>query len=159
MALKRAFYNSLLLSDSNVFIAGGMDYPVIFSDISVPLVQPKLWNSTSKKLTILEAMSIPQTDPSIALLLVDGTVFCWKRETLLLNRLHEQSFLCRDLRSRVPFQQQRLCSLKRRPKIQSVSPATSVAVGGKIIINTDYPRKELFICTHRIRHTLCEYRS
>ena len=33
MALKRAFYNSLLLSDSNVFIAGGMDYPVIFSDI------------------------------------------------------------------------------------------------------------------------------
>lgn len=103
----------------------------------MPLVQPKLWNSTSKKLTVLEAMSIPQTDPSLALLLVDGTVFCWRRETLLSNRLHEQSFQCRDLRSRVPFQQQRPCSLETRPKIQSVSPATSVAVGGKIIINTD----------------------
>ena len=73
MSYTRAFANGVVLPDGTVFITGGQAYAVPFTDTTA-VMYPELWNPISQKFTVLDAMAIPRTYHSWALLLLDGTV-------------------------------------------------------------------------------------
>ncbi|KAL2072997.1 hypothetical protein VTL71DRAFT_10321 [Oculimacula yallundae] len=74
MNYARSFANGVILPDGTVFIIGGQPYPVTFTDTNA-VMTPELWNPVNQTFTMLPVHQIPRTYHSIALLLLDGTVF------------------------------------------------------------------------------------
>ena len=73
MNYPRAFANSVVLPDGNVFVTGGQLRPKPFSDKD-SMLSPELWNATTQTFTVMNPMSIPRNYHSVALLLPDATV-------------------------------------------------------------------------------------
>ncbi|CAF1181198.1 unnamed protein product, partial [Adineta steineri] len=74
MSYARAFANAVVLPDGKVFITGGQAYAVPFSD-DTSVFCPELWDPTTNKFTVLNCNNIPRNYHSVALLMMDGTVF------------------------------------------------------------------------------------
>lgn len=73
MTYPRIFANAVVLPTSAIFISGGQEYGIPFSDNGSQL-QPELWDPVSTTFTPLAPQSIPRNYHSIALLLPDATV-------------------------------------------------------------------------------------
>ncbi|MCJ1315410.1 hypothetical protein MMC15_000729 [Xylographa vitiligo] len=132
MSYTRAFANGVVLPDGTVFITGGQAYAVPFTDTTA-VMYPELWNPISQKFTVLDAMAIPRTYHSWALLLLDGTVIngggglCGDCTTNHYDaEIYSPAYLFNPNGSPAT-----------RPVITSVS-ASSVTVGGKftVVMNT-----------------------
>jgi len=67
MAYARAFANSVILPDGQVFITGGQAHAVPFSDDTAQMV-PEMWNPTSQNFTPMAPLSIPRNYHSTAVL-------------------------------------------------------------------------------------------
>lgn len=74
MAYSRAFHNAVVLADGTIFVTGGQSYAVPFSDNNA-VYQPELWDPVKQSFTLVPNHKVPRTYHSIALLLLDGTVF------------------------------------------------------------------------------------
>lgn len=131
MTYARAFHNSVVLPDGQIFTTGGQSYARPFSDATA-IMQPEMWDPQTQKFTILPRHQIPRTYHSIAILLLDGTVFtgggglCGGCAT---NHLDAEVFSPGYL-----FKSDG--SPAKRPIINSLS-ATSAAVGSKLTVTTD----------------------
>lgn len=74
MYFQRGFHNSVILADGTVFIVGGQVNPVPFSD-DTSILTPELWNPNGFHFVKAAPQPIPRNYHSVALLLLDGTVF------------------------------------------------------------------------------------
>ena len=74
MAYARAFANAVVLPDGTTFVTGGQRKPVPFSDADAVLT-PELYDPATNTFKKMASNSIPRTYHSVALLLLDGTVF------------------------------------------------------------------------------------
>ena len=73
MTYPRIFANAVVLPNGAVFITGGQEYGIPFSDNGSQLT-PELWDPATATFTLLAPLSVPRTYHSIALLLPDATV-------------------------------------------------------------------------------------
>ncbi|KAH7064347.1 ricin-type beta-trefoil lectin domain/galactose oxidase domain-containing protein [Paraphoma chrysanthemicola] len=133
MAYKRAFHNSVVLPDGKIFTTGGQTWARPFSDATA-IMQPEMWDPETQQFTVLPSHRIPRTYHSIAILLLDGTVFtaggglCGGCAT---NHLDAEIFSPGYL-----FNSNGTSA--RRPVISSIS-RSSVAVGASLIVEIDMP--------------------
>ena len=74
MVYPRAFANGVVLPDGKVFVTGGQANPQPFSDDRAQLIS-ELWDPATSRWTSTAPMTVPRTYHSVALLLLDGTVF------------------------------------------------------------------------------------
>ncbi|KAF1925876.1 carbohydrate-binding module family 32 [Didymella exigua CBS 183.55] len=131
MTYARAFHNSVVLPDGKIFTTGGQSYSRPFSDATA-IMQPEMWDPESQNFTILPSHEIPRTYHSIALLLLDGTVFtgggglCGGCRT---NHLDAEIFSPGYL-----FNPNGTAA--RRPVISTLSASTT-AVGSSLTVTTD----------------------
>ena len=131
MNYTRAFANSVVLPDGKVFITGGQAYAVPFTD-DTAVMSPELWDPATSTFTTLNAMAIPRTYHSVALLMPDATVvsggggLCGSCAT---NHLDAETFS-------PPYLFSGDGTRAARPTITSVSP-TVFAVGATIVVQTD----------------------
>ncbi|KAH7075132.1 hypothetical protein FB567DRAFT_504656 [Paraphoma chrysanthemicola] len=131
MAYKRVFHNSVVLPDGKIFTTGGQTWARPFSDATA-VMQPEMWNPETQQFIVLPSHRIPRTYHSIAILLLDGTVFtaggglCGGCAT---NHLDAEIFSPGYL-----FNSNGTSA--RRPVINSTS-RSSVAVGASLIVETD----------------------
>ena len=70
----RVFANAVVLPDGKVFITGGQNYGNPFSDDGA-VYTPELWDPNTWGFYKMATNSIPRTYHSVAVLLLDGTVF------------------------------------------------------------------------------------
>lgn len=123
----RAFHNSVILPNGNVFITGGQSYAVPFSDDTAQLT-PEIYDVERDLFYKQQPNSIPRVYHSVALLLADGRVFvgggglCGNCET---NHFDAQIFTPQYLLNSDG-------SYAPRPIIKSASKQ-----GGQITISTD----------------------
>jgi galactose oxidase len=73
MAFARAFHNSVVLPDGQVFVAGGQSLPVPFSDANSALT-PELWSPATETFRPMAPMTTPRNYHSVGLLLPDARV-------------------------------------------------------------------------------------
>ena len=73
MSFPRIFANAIVLPTGAVFITGGQEYGIPFSDNGSQL-QPEIWDPVSTNFTPVAPLSIPRNYHSIGLLLPDATV-------------------------------------------------------------------------------------
>ncbi|KAL3418568.1 galactose oxidase [Phlyctema vagabunda] len=131
MSYRRAFASGVVLPDGKVFITGGQTYALPFSD-DTAIMNPELWDPSTKAFTTLPPHTVPRTYHSIALLLPDGTVFtgggglCGNCATN-----HEDGQVYTP-----PNHFNADGSLVTRPVITSTS-ASSLAVGSTLSVVTD----------------------
>lgn len=131
MSFNRIFANSIVLPDGQVFVVGGQTVGQPFSDGGARLT-PEMFNPATNAFTQLAPMAVPRTYHSVALLLLDGTVFvgggglCGSCST---NHFDAQIYTPQYLLNSDG-------SARTRPTIDSLS-ATSVAVGNGLTINTN----------------------
>ena len=130
MAYPRAFHNSVVLPNGQVFITGGQHYAVGFTDQTSQLT-PEMFDPATQKFTSMAPISIPRNYHSIAVLLPDATVvnggggLCG---TCAANHFDAQIYS-------PPYLFTSTGALAARPVINSVS-AGSVKVGGTLTITT-----------------------
>lgn len=74
MYYQRAFHNSVVLPNGDVFITGGQVNPNPFSDDSAQFTS-EIWNHVNNQFTKTAVQSVPRTYHSTAILLPDATVF------------------------------------------------------------------------------------
>ncbi|MCJ1261176.1 hypothetical protein MMC22_001040 [Lobaria immixta] len=74
MYFQRAFHNSVVLPDGKVFIVGGQVTPQPFSD-ATSILTPEIWNPNGFHFVKAAPQPIPRNYHSVAVLLLDGTVF------------------------------------------------------------------------------------
>ncbi|CAF9935042.1 MAG: hypothetical protein HETSPECPRED_009445 [Heterodermia speciosa] len=74
MAFPRAFHNSIILPNGQVFITGGQHLAIGFTD-QTPQLIPELFDPTTQSFTQMAPLSIPRNYHSTGLLLPDATVF------------------------------------------------------------------------------------
>ena len=74
MTYPRIFANAVILPTGAVFITGGQDYGIPFSDNGSQL-QPELWDPVSATFTPVAPQTVPRNYHSVGLLLPDATVF------------------------------------------------------------------------------------
>lgn len=74
MYYQRAFHNSVVLPNGDVFITGGQVNPNPFSDDSAQFTS-EIWNHVNNQFTKTAVQSSPRTYHSTAILLPDATVF------------------------------------------------------------------------------------
>lgn len=130
MSYRRIFHNSIVLPDGQVFTTGGQTFGQPFADIGADLT-PEMWSPTTNQFRKMLPNSIPRTYHSVALLLLDGTVFsgggglCADCSTNHFDaQIYTPQYLLNsDGTNRV------------RPVISSVS-TTSLRVGQTLTINT-----------------------
>ena len=131
MAYTRVFHNSVVLPDGKIFTTGGQSYARPFSD-EAAIMLPEMWNPETQEFTVLPSHKIPRTYHSIAILLLDGTVFtgggglCGGCAT---NHLDAEIFSPGYL-----FNPNGTAA--RRPVINSMS-GSSAAVGSSLTVTTD----------------------
>ena len=70
----RSFANAVVLPDGKVFVMGGQPYPVTFTDTNA-IFQPEMWDPSTQTFDLMPPHQIPRCYHSVALLLLDGTVF------------------------------------------------------------------------------------
>ncbi|RVU83733.1 DUF1929 domain-containing protein [Leucothrix sargassi] len=73
MSFGRAFHNSVVLPNGEVFVSGGMEAPIGFSDEDAVLIG-EIWNPNTRTWTQTAPMVKPRTYHSVSLLLNDGRV-------------------------------------------------------------------------------------
>ncbi|CAD6578199.1 MAG: hypothetical protein ASARMPREDX12_008672 [Alectoria sarmentosa] len=73
MSYPRIFANAVVLPNGAVFISGGQEYGIPFSDNGSQL-QPEMWNPASNTFTKLAPQAIPRNYHSIGILLPDATI-------------------------------------------------------------------------------------
>ena len=71
MAFARKFQNAVMLPTGEVLIVGGNTSGLKFNDTGAVL-EAELWDPGTQSWTVLNAMSVPRTYHSIALLMTDG---------------------------------------------------------------------------------------
>ena len=131
MAYTRAFANSVVLPDGKVVIIGGQAYAVPFTDDTAAM-SPEIWDPTTSTFTTLNAMAIPRTYHSVALLMPDATVLsgggglCGGCTT---NHLDAEIFS-------PPYLFNGDGTLAARPTISSVAP-TVFAAGATVVVQAD----------------------
>lgn len=131
MSYARAFANAVVLPDGTTFVTGGQSHPVPFSD-DTAILTPEIFNPATNTFTKMAPNSIPRTYHSVALLLLDGTVFsgggglCGSCST---NHYDAQIYS-------PPYLFNADGSTATRPAINSVSP-TSMKIGATITITTN----------------------
>ena len=131
MSFNRIFANSIVLPDGQVFVVGGQTVGQPFSDDGAHLT-PEMFNPATNSFTQLVPMAVERTYHSVALLLLDGTVFvgggglCGSCST---NHFDAQIYTPQYLLNSDG-------SARTRPTINSLS-TTSVAVGNTLTINTN----------------------
>lgn len=132
MTYNRAFHNGVVLPDGKIFVTGGQAKAVPFSDATA-IMQPEMWDPEALTFSLLPRHRIPRTYHSIALLLLDGTVFTGGGglcgATCNTNHLDAEIFSPEYL-----FNPDGTAAT--RPIINSVS-ASSVAVGATLTVTTD----------------------
>ncbi|MCJ1310119.1 hypothetical protein MMC25_003780 [Agyrium rufum] len=131
MSYARAFANTAVLPNGQIFITGGQTYAQPFTD-DTGILYPELFDPTTMKFTVLAPNVTPRTYHSIALLLPDATVLSGGGGlcgTCSVNHFDAQIFSPAYL-----FNSDG--SAATRPKITFVSSA-NVTVGAKITVNTD----------------------
>ena len=74
MAYARAFANAVVLPNGQTWIGGGQQHPVPFSDNTAQLTA-EIYDPATNTFKKMAPNSIPRTYHSVALLLLDGTVF------------------------------------------------------------------------------------
>jgi galactose oxidase len=74
MSGARIFSSSIVLPDGTVLIIGGQTYGKVFYDDGA-IMTPELWDPNTKRFTKLATGPTPRNYHSIALLMLDGTVF------------------------------------------------------------------------------------
>lgn len=74
MYYQRAFHNSVVLPNGDVFITGGQVTPNPFSDDNAQFTS-EIWNHVTTQFTKTAVQSVPRTYHSVAILLPDATVF------------------------------------------------------------------------------------
>jgi galactose oxidase len=73
MWFRRAFHNSVVLPNGQIFITGGQSYALPFSDAQ-SILTPEMWTPETGKFVKMTPNRIPRNYHSIALLLTDATV-------------------------------------------------------------------------------------
>jgi galactose oxidase len=73
MANTRAFQNSVVLPDGKVFVVGGENFAVPFSD-NTAVMNAELWDPVTETFSTVATQAVPRTYHSIALLLPDARV-------------------------------------------------------------------------------------
>ena len=73
MAFPRAFQNAVVLPNGQVVVAGGMSYPIPFSD-DRSIMAPEIWTPSTGAFQRLPTMGTPRNYHSVATLLLDGRV-------------------------------------------------------------------------------------
>ena len=131
MAFARAFHNSIVLPNGQVFIIGGETFAVPFSDDTAVMI-PEMWDPSTGRFTQMNPVAIPRTYHSVALLMPDATVFsaggglCGTCATNHFDaQIYSPPYLFDADGSRAP-----------RSRILSVS-SSSVVVGASITANMD----------------------
>ncbi|KAH7407190.1 carbohydrate-binding module family 32 protein [Cadophora sp. MPI-SDFR-AT-0126] len=128
----RSFANGVILPSGQVFVIGGQPYPVTFTDTNA-ILQPEMWDPVTQTFQLMPPHQIPRCYHSVAVLLLDGTVFtaggglCG---SCAVNHLDAEIYSPGYL-----FNSDG--SAATRPVITS-SPS-SVRVGGTITVVTDSP--------------------
>ncbi|KAI9850650.1 MAG: hypothetical protein M1838_005294 [Thelocarpon superellum] len=132
MSYERIFANGVVLPNGHVFITGGQSFGIPFSDNNLDLT-PEIWDPDTQLFTPLLSNSIARVYHSVALLMLDGTVFSGGGglcgETCSTNHFDAQVFT-------PPYLLNDDGSPATRPAITSVSGST-VAVGGSLTVTTD----------------------
>ena len=123
----RTYHTSVVLPDGKVFINGGQFSGVQFTDFNSVLT-PEMWDPATKEFTAMASNIIPRNYHSVALLLLDGTVFTGGGG--LCGNCSGNHF---DGQIYTP---QYLLNGNPRPHITSVSK-TVVGVGGTFDVTTD----------------------
>jgi galactose oxidase len=132
MQFTRAFANSVLLPNGQVFVVGGQAYAKTFSD-DRSVLAPELWDPRTEVFTRLAPMQVPRNYHSVALLLPDARV------------LVGGGGLCGDCATNhanveiasPPYLFRADGSAATRPAILSATP--QVGFGGSISVTTDSP--------------------
>lgn len=132
MSYPRIFANAVVLPTGAVFISGGQNYGIPFSDNGSQL-QPEMWDPVSTTFTKLAPQAIPRNYHSIGLLLPDATILsaggglCGACATNHYDgQIYSPSYLFTPNGSRAT-----------RPVIES-APA-QVSVGGTLTATTNAP--------------------
>jgi len=129
----RIFHNSVVLPDGTVFITGGQSLGAPFQDANLQFT-PELWNPANNQFTKLTPNSTPRVYHSIALLLMDGTVFSGGSglcDTCSANHYDAQIYTPQYLLNADG-------SKASRPVINSVS-STNVVPGNTVTVGTGGP--------------------
>lgn len=74
MTYARAFANSVVLPNGQIFTVGGQSYADPFTDTTAAL-SPEMWNPSTGRWTVMAQEAEPRTYHSVGVLLPDGTVF------------------------------------------------------------------------------------
>lgn len=132
MSFPRIFANAVVLPNGAVFITGGQEIGIPFSDNGSQL-QPEIWDPVTANFTPVASMSIPRNYHSIGLLLPDATVLsaggglCGGCATNHYDgQIYSPAYLFDATGTRAV-----------RPIIESAS--AQVHVGGKLTAVTDSP--------------------
>ncbi|WP_298481059.1 galactose oxidase-like domain-containing protein, partial [uncultured Maribacter sp.] len=70
----RTMHNSTVLPNGEVFVTGGLDEAIVFSDVGARLTA-ELYNPQSNSWRNVADMTVPRTYHSVAILMTDGRVF------------------------------------------------------------------------------------
>ena len=130
MSYSRIFANAVVLPNGRVFVTGGQTIGSPFSDDN-PDLTPEMWNPSTSQFTQMLPNSTPRVYHSVALLLLDGTVFSGGGglcDTCSTNHFDAQIYT-------PPYLLNADGSNAVRPVINSVS-ATSIKVGRSLTVNT-----------------------
>ena len=132
MSYPRIFANAVVLPTGAIFISGGQDYGIPFSDNGSQL-QPEMWDPVSTTFTKVAPLAIPRNYHSIGLLLSDATVLsaggglCGACATNHYDgQIYSPSYLFNPNGSRAI-----------RPVIESAP--SQISVGGTLTATTDSP--------------------
>ncbi|KAI9788253.1 MAG: hypothetical protein M1816_007019 [Peltula sp. TS41687] len=138
----RIFANAVVLPDGQVFITGGHTFGNPFSDDN-SILTPELWNPATTQFVKMAPNSIPRNYHSVALLLLDGTVFVGGGglcDSCSTNHFDAQIYT-------PPYLLNGDGSLRSRPVISSLS-TTSIAVGGTLSVKTNSPVTKMSLVRH-----------
>ena len=127
MNAARMFHNSVVLPDGTVFINGGQTQGYSFTD-EVSNLTPEMYDPATSSFKSMAANVIPRNYHSVALLLLDGTVFTGGGGLC-------GNCTCNHFDGQI-YTPQYLLNGDARPVIQSVSK-TVVGVGGTFDVTTD----------------------
>ena len=131
MAFNRMFANGVALPDGTVFVVGGQEVGLPFRDDGAHFT-PELFNPATNSFTSLVANTIPRVYHSVAVLMMDGTVFVGGGGlcgTCSANHFDAQVYTPQYLLTSTGAR-------ARRPRIRSLS-TRRVRVGGTLTINTN----------------------
>ena len=133
MNYPRAFANSVIMPNGNVFIVGGQTFAVTFTDTNA-VMTPEIWNPTTETFTPVAPIASPRTYHSTALLLPDASIIVGGGGlcgSCTVNHFDAQIYY-------PPYFYNADGSLAARPAIESVS-ATTFAVGAKLTVTVNEP--------------------